>query len=49
MTDAEKEIERIKRLTATSELIKGGFAGIDKQGKIVDIRLFPNAVPIKAH
>jgi len=31
----------------TKELIKSGFAGLTKSGKIVDIRKYPNATPIK--
>ena len=32
---------------STKELIKSGFAGLTKTGKIVDIRKYPNATPIK--
>lgn len=34
-------------LIDTYELITSGYAGVNKQGTIVDRRLFPDAVPIQ--
>ena len=34
-------------LIETHELLESGYAGIDKQGQIVDRRKFPEATPIQ--
>lgn len=41
------EEQRIKNLKATVALTKTGYAGIDKEGNIVDRRKHPNAIPIQ--
>lgn len=40
------EQERIKKLMASLELTKTGYAGIDKNGNKVDRREHPEAVPL---
>jgi len=41
-----KEVARRKALQETFDLINSGNAGLDKELNVVDIRLFPTAVPI---
>lgn len=41
--------ERLKLLEEQARLIESGNAGIDKQGKLVDMRKNKNAVPIPKH
>ena len=42
-----KPKSKSSKKVSTKELIKSGFAGLTKSGKIVDIRKYPNATPIK--
>lgn len=45
--ETEEQQKRLKQLTDSIELTKSGYAGIDKDGKKVDRRLFPDAVPLE--
>lgn len=41
--------EKSEELAEIAKLINSGFAGLNREGKIQDIRQFPDAVPIKSY
>ena len=43
----ENELVKLQKLLKTKELCQSGYAGVSKEGKIVDRREFPDATPMQ--
>jgi len=43
----ENELVKLQKLLKAKELCQSGYAGVNKEGKIVDRREFPDAVPMQ--
>ncbi len=47
MESEEDSNQRLKNLRKITELNESGFAGIDRNGNIVDRRIHPEAIPVQ--